>query len=161
MRVAGGADVTAALAFAVLLAIVGLDVRYRECVERTRATIVREADDAARAHGVPVALLIVVGWVESHCGCDPRAGGSWGAPVSALRRRVAGRAMHAASALAAGHRACGSWEGAVARFRSGSCVTVVHHAYVARVLRAWTHVEGTVVLTDDGAASGRVGYEER
>lgn len=104
---------------------------YRACLERRAPAI---ASQVAAAHGVPPSLLVAVGWHESHLGCAPRSGGCWGAPVSRSRRGTAGGVSEAASSLATGYRVCGTWAGAVARFRGGQCAPGAHAAYVARVL---------------------------
>jgi hypothetical protein len=67
------------------------------------------------------ALLISVGTLESMLSCDPRSGGSWGAPISRTRRGVAGNSDHTASALALGYRRCHSTIGALSSFRCGLC----------------------------------------
>ena len=95
---------------------------HRACVEARAPQIAADADAAAARHGVPVETLLAVAVLESHLGCAPRSGGCWGAPVSRTRRQTAGRADHAASALALGYRRCGSWPGAVSHFRSGRCI---------------------------------------
>jgi hypothetical protein len=101
--------------------------------------IVTQADAAVAATGVPVRLLLAVGYAESHLGCAPRSGGCWGAPASRTARHTAGRASHAASALALGHRRCGTWRGALGHFRCGQCVCA--GSYVARVSRLAGGVE--------------------
>lgn len=93
----------------------------RGCVSNRREAIAAEAQTAADAHGVPVAVLLVVGLLESRYGCDPRSGGSWGAPIDPQHRHTAGGPGHAARALASGYRVCGSTLGAVSRFRCGLC----------------------------------------
>ena len=89
--------------------------------------IAAQADEAARVTGVPVATLLVMGYMESALGCDPRSGGCWGAPISPARRLTAGTSMHAARALAWGYRRCETTEGAVAHFRYGRCTTPRRH----------------------------------
>lgn len=131
---------TAAQALAALLLVLPLRRPYAPCLAARAARVVADADAASRAHGVPVALLLSVGYAESHLGCAPRSGGCWGAPASRDARHTPGRASHAASALALGHRACGTWPGAVAHFRCGRCVCA--GSYVARVAGLWRRVEG-------------------
>lgn len=118
-----------------LLALLALYPRSpaAECVRARLPRLAAAADSAAREHGVPVALLVAVAWHESHLGCHPASGGCWGAPVSPQHRLTAGGAMHAARALATGRARCGTWEGAVRRFRGGACTG--HDGYAARVLR--------------------------
>ncbi len=91
------------------------------CLVRRASEIAARADAAALTTGVPPGLLLAVGWYESRLGCDPRSGGSWGAPINARHRGTAGTHDHAARALARSYRVCGTWLGAVTRFRSGRC----------------------------------------
>jgi len=124
--------VTAAAAWlAALLLAVPVPARERSCILARRETIAASADAAAAAHGVPVALLLSVAYLESHLGCSAHSGGCWGAPISRTRRGVAGGADRAASALALGYRRCGGTpEGAVSSFRWGLCrVPAGAHGY--------------------------------
>lgn len=93
----------------------------RRCIEARAARISRRAAEASREHGVPVAIILSVGWLESHLGCDPRSGGSWGSPTDRNHRLRAGGPWHTARDLATSYRVCGSWTGAVARYRCGLC----------------------------------------
>jgi hypothetical protein len=131
--------VTAAQALAALLAVLPARRPYAACLTARAASVTTDADAASSEHGVPVALLLAVGYAESHLGCARGSGGCWGAPVSRLHRHTAGRASHAASALALGHRRCGTWTGALAHFRCGRCVC--QGGYVARVGGLWSRVE--------------------
>jgi hypothetical protein len=131
--------VTAAQALALMLAMLPVRRPHRGCIDTRRASIVTQADAAVAATGVPVRLLLAVGYAESHLGCAPRSGGCWGAPASRAARHTAGRASHAASALALGHRRCGTWRGALGHFRCGRCVCA--GSYVARVSRLAGGVE--------------------
>jgi hypothetical protein len=126
---------TAAEALAALLAMLPASRPYRQCIDARRSQIVADADAASRTHGVPPQLLLSVGYAESHLGCARGSGGCWGAPVSRTQRHTAGRASHAASALALGHRRCATWRGAVSHFRCGRCVCPRNAEYVARVMR--------------------------
>jgi hypothetical protein len=120
--------------FAALLTLVSpIAGRMRACVERRHDAIVRSIAAAETTYGVPPALTLVVGFLESHWGCHPRSGGSWGAPISPTRRLVAGTAQHTAVALASSFRACQTrarvaaglpptWTRAMSRFRCGLCV---------------------------------------
>lgn len=130
---------TAAQALAALLAVLPARRPYRACLTARAPRVIADADAASREHGVPVALLLSVGYAESHLGCARGSGGCWGAPVSRLHRHTAGRASHAASALALGHRRCGTWAGALGHFRCGRCVC--EGSYVARVAGLWSRVE--------------------
>lgn len=130
---------TAAQALAALLAVLPARRPYRACLTARTPRVIADADAASREHGVPVALLLSVGYAESHLGCARGSGGCWGAPASRLHRHTAGRASHAASALALGHRRCGTWTGALGHFRCGRCVC--EGSYVARVAGLWSRVE--------------------
>lgn len=129
---------TAAEALAALLSLFA-HVLHSDCIARRREEIVADADAAARDHHVPVALLLAVGFAESHLGCAPRSGGCWGAPRDRDHRASAGRADHAASALALGHRRCATWPGAIAHFRCGACRC--SGSYPQRVHSLWQRVE--------------------
>jgi len=111
-----------------LLSVVPTPPRsMRPCLDRGAHSIPSAAAEAATAYDVPVGVLLVAAWLESHAGCDPASGGCWGAPIDARHRLTAGRASHAASALSLGfrgtarRRGCGTWEGAVSHFRCGLC----------------------------------------
>lgn len=99
----------------------------RQCIENHQDRIlqqVHEATDAPLIEGVPSIppeVLMVVGFVETHLGCDAGEGGNWGAPIDAEHRHTAGTHMHAAYSLARGYQRCGSWDGAIMRFRTGLC----------------------------------------
>ena len=113
---------TAAAWLVALLLAVRVPVAERACIVARRETIAASAEAAAAAHGVPVALLLSVAYLESHLGCSRGSGGCWGAPISRARRGVAGGPDRAASALALGYRRCGGTpEGAVSSFRWGLC----------------------------------------
>lgn len=94
----------------------------RSCVVRRNDEIVQMAQAGYEVHQVPVTLLLMVGFLESHWGCHPRSGGCWGAPIDPQHRLTAGTSNHAARALATSYRVCGTWEGAMNRFRCGLCV---------------------------------------
>lgn len=130
---------TGAEAFAAILSLLS-HVLYDDCIHRRRDAIIEDATQAATAHGVPVRLLLAVGFRESHWGCAPASGGCWGAPRDRAHRSTAGRAAHAASALRLGHSRCGSWVGAVAHFRCGACACVGRERYIASVM----HLAGGV-----------------
>jgi len=93
----------------------------RACIQRNARSIVNVVEAAQRENGVPPAVLLTVGFIETHLGCDIGEGGNWGAPISPQRRHVAGTPRQAAVALQHGFERCGSWMGAIARFRSGRC----------------------------------------
>lgn len=102
------------------------------CLRARLDTITADAHAAAGQYGVPPALLLAVGFVETHLGCDRASGGCWGAPIDPQHRGTAGRASHAAQALATSYRVCGTWEGAVCRFRCGLCRCPPQHAQYTR-----------------------------
>lgn len=106
---------------AVLLALLPVPAARRACIVERRAAIEHDADAASAATGVPVAVILAVAYLETHIGCAPRSGGCWGAPISPSRRGTAGRAIHSATALAWGYRACGDALGAVSHYRCGRC----------------------------------------
>ena len=106
---------------AVLLALLPVPAARRRCIVERRATIESQADAASRTYSVPVEVLLAVGYLETHLSCAPGSGGGWGAPIAPTRRGVAGGAIHSASALAWGYRACGDMLGAVSHYRCGRC----------------------------------------
>lgn len=112
------------------------------CIERHRPQIVAAAVSGERDRGVPAAVLLVVGFAETHLGCDAGEGGGWGAPIDMRHRHQAGTSDHAARALARSYAVCGTWAGAIGRFRSGLCTPwqLEHRAYVRRVLRIATRL---------------------
>lgn len=124
--------------------------RGRYAVARTRPAIEAQLAAAHAATGVPLPILAAVGWAESHLGTDRASGGSYGAPVSPMRRHVAGNATHAARSLATSYRVCGSWPEAVTRFRTGLCrprqpaLRIVGEAYTRNVLRLAATIEREV-----------------
>ena len=138
---------TAAAWLVALLLAVRVPAAERACIVARRDTIAATAAAAAEAHGVPVALLLSVAYLESHLGCSRGSGGCWGAPISRARRGVAGGPDRAASALALGYRRCGGTpEGAVSSFRWGLCrVPPGAHGYgPADVLRLAARVAARV-----------------
>lgn len=92
----------------------------RPCIVSHQAAIVRELD-AGEALGVPPAILLAVGFLESHLGCDPASGGCWGAPIDPQHRHIAGAPSATTRALVTSRRVCGTWPRALARFRCGLC----------------------------------------
>jgi len=117
-------NLLAALLFSALLAIYP-HMNYRPCVESHRESIIAHAVSGAEEHNVPVGIVMVVGFLETHWGCNPASGGCWGAPIDPQHRGTAGTPNQAARALATSYRVCGErygWLGAVNRFRCGLCV---------------------------------------
>lgn len=104
---------------------------------------------AARSARVPVALALAVCTVESGlgtrgailCGCYVRRAGVVDTSTAAQARCVAGT-------LAAGWRSCGSWAGALRRYRYGladhGCPLADPRRYVDRV-SAYTRRLGVVL----------------
>jgi len=93
----------------------------RACIEANRDHIVRVAEEGLRDHGVPPLVMISVGFMETHLGCDVGEGGNWGAPISRAERHRAGTPGQAAQALQTSREVCGTWLGAISRFKSGLC----------------------------------------
>ena len=127
-----------------------------------RHAIAHLAEDAATAHGIPVELLLAVGYHETWCGTHPHEGGNWGAPRPHQHdRHLAGTADDAAAALARSIEVCGgSLRGAIGRFRSGLCRpwNPAHRAYVERVvgtIRRLHRAAGTEPPTELASARPR------
>lgn len=104
-----------------LLALYRPPGRVRPCLDARAEEIATAAADAQERHGVPAEVLLAVGLLETHLGCDAGEGGGWGAPIDRRHRHAAGGPEHAARALAWGFRRCGDWEAAVAHYRCGLC----------------------------------------
>ena len=113
----------AAAFLAALLALLPVPAARRACIVARRDAIIAQADAAALADGVPVGVLLVVAFLESHIGCAPRSGACWGAPIDPRHRQTAGNARSASRALAWGYRRCHTTLGAISHFRSGRCVS--------------------------------------
>lgn len=118
---------TAAQVLLALLALLPVPAARRACITARRDAIVANATRSADAAHVPVEVLLVVAYLESHVGCAPGSGGCWGAPISPTRRGTAGNSNHAAAALAWGYRRCHTDLGAIAHFRYGRCATPARH----------------------------------
>lgn len=69
----------------------------------------------------PTEVTATVAFLETHLGCDHGEGGNWGAPIDRNHRHTAGTHMDAVTSLVHGYQECGTWEGAVFRFRTGVC----------------------------------------
>ncbi len=104
-----------------LLTLVGADhARARlRCIERRRPAIVAQAAAVAASRGVPPGVLLVVGYLESHYGCDPASGGSWGSPVDREHRLTAGTADHTGRDLQTSRARFSCWLEALSRYRCG------------------------------------------
>lgn len=110
----------------------------RRCLESRADEIADHLETGRTAHGVPPEILASVGWHETWLGCHPGEGGGWGAPIDVRHRHTAGTPEHAARALARSYAVCGTWRGAVTRFRSGLCRLPAgdsREQYVASVMR--------------------------
>lgn len=107
----------------------------------------------AGADLVPPAVSLVVCMMETHLGTDDHEGGGCGTPIDVRHRHTAGTPAHHVRALARSFAVCGSWQGAVGRYRSGLCRPRLpaHRAYVQRVMHwvARTHAEAGVPLPAD------------
>jgi hypothetical protein len=104
----------------------------RHCIDARHDVIVAQATAVSERYGVPVAVLLVTAFNETHIGCDRGEGGGWGAPASRTRRHVAGTPDNHASALALGYRRCHTWEAAIAHYRTGLCNGVPRIGYTAQ-----------------------------
>lgn len=110
------------LLFAALMALLPhVPQPMHGCMAQRHGHIIAQVAQAAATHGVPPAVLMVVGLLESHYGCAPGSGGCWGAPLDRRHRLTAGTPNQAAVALATSFRVCGTWRGALSRFRCGLC----------------------------------------
>jgi len=113
----------------------------RACIERNQVQIASVLERGEKAYGVPPLVLLSVGFAETHLGCDAGEGGNWGAPISRFQRHRAGTPVQAAQALQASYRVCGTWLGAISRFRSGLCRIPRRLAHYPRnVVRLMTRI---------------------
>lgn len=117
-----------------IAALLALFVRspHHDCIARREPEIARRLTVADQTYGVPPGVLLVVAALESHLGCAAGSGGCWGAPIDPRHRGTAGTSDHAARALARGYAVCGTWIGAIRRFRSGLCFREPPVGYTAR-----------------------------
>lgn len=111
----------AAILLAALLALFPRAASVRR-IEARQNEIARVAQVAAEAHHIPVSVLLVVGFMETHLGTDANEGGNWGAPIDAHHRHTPGTPDSAARILEHSLTACHTWPGAISRFRCGLCV---------------------------------------
>lgn len=109
--------------FAALIAILPpIPQPQRRMIAERHDAIVQAAEVARDQYGVPPAVFLVVGFLESHWGTARGSGGSWGSPISRRHRAVAGGPEHTARDLATSYRLCGrDWSRALARYRTGLC----------------------------------------
>lgn len=126
---------TPAVVLAILLAMHRPSLPVQRCMSHHAASVERVAARAASELQVPPSVLLATARRESHWGC--RGGHSWGAPHSRSHRFGIGTPMDAARALEHSFRVCGTWIGAVGRFRSGLCRPWQHEhrEYVRAVVR--------------------------
>ena len=132
---------TTALALYMALLSILPHSRHTPCLRAHAQQITHTIAAAEQDRHVPAGVLLVVGLLESHCGC---AESDWGAPIDDAHRHTAGTSDTAAFALAVafyggGRRhfvGCHTWARAIGRFRSGICdpFNPVHQAYVTRAL---------------------------
>ena len=131
---------------AVVLAILGIyphmNGNNRQCIVDRQVRIAEQLEETVRM-GVPVLVMAAVAFKETHFGCDRNEGGGWGAPIDRFHRHTAGTHVQAAQSLINGRAACGSWEGAVLRFRTGACAPRrgPGPAYLREVLRLEGRIE--------------------
>jgi hypothetical protein len=130
---------------------------HAQCIENHRSSIVEHATASANRYQIPVSLLLVTAFSETHLGCDPHEAGGWGAPIDRRHRHTAGGSDQAASSLAWGFRECHTWFGAVSFYRSGRChaphligyqpdtamrmAEAIHERVGVSLPSAWRHVE--------------------
>jgi hypothetical protein len=98
----------------------------RQCImdrQQMIATQLQEVSEpvAPGAPVPPVELTAAVAFAETHLGCDLHEGGNWGAPIDRNHRHTAGTHLSAVRVLSRGYERCGSWDGAILRFRTGLC----------------------------------------
>jgi len=98
----------------------------RQCIIDQQPRIVEQLREVSEpiepgAPVPPVELTAAVAFQETHLGCDINEGGNWGAPIDRNHRHIAGTHMSAVRVLSRGFTRCGSWDGAVLRFRTGLC----------------------------------------
>jgi hypothetical protein len=115
-------EITSRLLAALLAILPRVPQPQRGRIERQHDRIVEMATASAEAYEVPVGILLVTAFLETHLGVDNGEGGGWGAPINRAHRHTAGTSDHAARALARSHEVCHDWFHAITRFRSGQCV---------------------------------------
>lgn len=98
----------------------------RQCIIDRQSRIVEQLREVSEpiepgAPVPPVELTAAVAFAETHLGCDLHEGGNWGAPIDRNHRHTAGTHLSAVRVLSRGFTQCGSWDGAVLRFRTGLC----------------------------------------
>lgn len=127
-------DLVTRLFAALLVLYPGIPNDRRSCMLQNRESIIQMAADSATATGVPPSILLMVGFFETHLGCARGSGGCWGSPVDNRHRHVAGTPRRAADDLATSYRVCGTWLGAVSRYRCGLCrcrLPMIQNGYAA------------------------------
>ncbi len=141
--------VTPALVGALLSAMIAvlppIPQPQRDRIQLQKDAIVAMATASSARYGVPPSVLLVVGFMETHLGTDDGEGGGWGAPIDAQHPNKAGTSDDAAKILGRGRKRCGSWQGAVSRFRSGQCVAPTFaKSYVRSAMRLIQHMHDRV-----------------
>jgi hypothetical protein len=97
-----------------------------------QAETVAHLEEAVAAHPtVPAALLISVGFYETHLGYDDGEGGCWGSPIDRFHRHVSGGPVAASRDLARSFEVCHDWLHATHRYRVGLCNGTEHGGYSA------------------------------
>jgi hypothetical protein len=114
-------EIVSALLSAMLAVLPPVPEPQRGRIQLQKEAIVSMATASSARYAVPPSVLLVVAFMETHLGTDDGEGGGWGAPIDAHHPHKAGTSDHAARILARGRKVCGSWQGAVSRFRSGRC----------------------------------------
>lgn len=124
----------------------------RDCLIARRHQIasVLEASQE-RFPEMPPELVLAVGFMETHNGCDRNEGGNWGAPISNQQRHVAGRPIQAAASLWTSYQRCNhSWEAATRRFRTGLCSpSVVGTPYSRTATRLASRIQAEVIRNQE------------
>ena len=115
-----------AIITALLLMFPHMSGHNRQCIETNREHITQQLREVQQpfepgAPVPPLELTAAVAFTETHLGCDHNEGGNWGAPVDGRHRHTPGTHMSALRVLSRSYTVCGTWDGAVMRFRTGLC----------------------------------------
>lgn len=122
---------TATLLTALFASIPRVSQPQRGRIEQRHDAIVAMATDSAERFNVPVVLLMVTGFLETHLGTDDGEHGNWGSPIDRRHRHTAGTSDSAARDLAHSFQICGNWLAAVRRYRTGLCFRDASVGYTA------------------------------
>lgn len=133
----------------------------RQCIIDRREIIANAIEESIREFPeLDPEVLVAIGFSETHLGCDANEGGNWGAPISPTRRNVAGTPLQAARILWHSYQACGTWEAAARRFRTGLCnPTPVGSSYAHRVMHLTHVLEQNVAQINEQRHSGVPNFE--